>query len=165
MEERGGGEADEDGDGDDPDSGSGEVRETGASVDDAEDPYAAAVDGGAEDGGEAGDGPEDEDWSGGADAVGCQDGVGVAAFYSEDEHAGDGERDGEASVHGEHDALLLCAEDGLADEVEDGALGRDAQDSGVENAVEEGCGASGGADCGATFDELADSAAIGEWVG
>ena len=91
--------------------------------------------------------------------------MGVAAFYADDEHAGDGECDGEASVHGEHDALLLCAEDGLADEVEDGSLGGDAQDGGVEDAMEEGCGVSLGADCGAAFDELADSAAIGEWVG
>ena len=91
--------------------------------------------------------------------------MGVAAFYSEDEHAGDGEGDGEASVHGEHDALFLGAEDGLADEVEDGSLGGEAQDGGVQDAMDDSDVAPGGADCGAAFDELADSATIGEWVG
>jgi len=46
----------------------------------------------------------------------------VAGRRAQDQHLEDGDRDAEAAMKGEHDALALVAENRLADEVEDGSL-------------------------------------------
>jgi len=99
--------------------------------DDAKEPRATPVDGACENGAESSNRPEDHNGDSGADAAGQESGPDVALSYTEDQHIGEGEGDAETSIHRQHDALTLGAKYGLADEMKDGSLRREAQNGGL----------------------------------
>jgi hypothetical protein len=55
-----------------------------------------------------------------------------AMIGTAERHVGDGDREAEAAVHREHDALALVAKNRLANEVEDGSLSGQAKDAGMQ---------------------------------
>ena len=134
-------------------------------VDDAEGPVALTVSGRDKGHAQAGDDPEGDDAKGGTDTFGGDGDAHRVVHDGEAQDGGGNDGETDAAVKDEIDAIARDAQHGLADEVEDGASDRRANDGCVEEGVDRATKpVARGAGAG-TFDELAHAAQVGEGIG
>ena len=107
-----------------------------AAVDEAEDPTALLIAGGDEGHAHAGDDPEGDDAESGTNAIGGDGHADCLVHDVEAEDGGGDDGEADAAIKDEIDAIARDTENGLADEVKDGAADGRADDGGMEEGVE-----------------------------
>ena len=135
-------------------------------MDDAKDPASLLIAGRDKGHAQSGDDPEGDDADRCADAVGRDFHADLAVRDGEAEDAGGNHREADAPIENKIDAIALHAQQGLTDEVEDGAANRRAKQRCMERAYAAGAPTQLArvVRSGAVH-ELAHPAHVSEWIG